>query len=293
MSPATICRQAMFFLLAFLCVGELTAQTSVKSGRISREFSVADFDSLETCEKDIKDNVRTTEDDGLSCRCSDPGAGFEWRLQSSLVSGTPFAENGIAVVNASGELVTDSAFLFNLSTKVFTIGSDLSIDCGAGDCGLDFTPGAAQTKAMAVFDTDAFVITDDRKVGIGTANPLSPLSITSSTAPDIRMIGNNSVVSSNGTITFASANAAGALFLAVGANAATNGVDRRVSVDANGNLDILAGNLTVDGCTFFGKASTGPSGVACDTYYDTDINKLCVHNGTSFRESDDYTTACI
>ncbi len=75
------------------------------------------------------------------------------------------------------------------------------------------------------------------------------------------------------------------------------GVGPTLSAKGETNLNYnISGNgtggVSVQGCVNFGKLSAAPAGAACNTYYDTDINLYCFHNGTSWLQFDDSSTGC-
>lgn len=219
---------------------------------------------------------------------------------------------------ASTTVLSDGSIVFNSvgTAPGFSFsGSDLTIDGGAGTGGgLIITPGVARTGLTAEFDTDVLVITDDGQVGIGTASPSAVLDIV--TGPDKTIAVGDELGSGNfsgiklgfrndaGTF-----NKAAILYERQGTSAheglihfAMNNVsdssnvtlsDSVFSISAKGDLAV-SGTATTKGCTFHGELSTAPSGVRCHSYFDTDVNKLCVHNSTGFRPTDDYadTTSC-
>lgn len=68
-----------------------------------------------------------------------------------------------------------------------------------------------------------------------------------------------------------------------------------VGTDANIDLDLAgkgSGTVIIDGCQQHGKHTTAPSGAECDSYWDTDLNLRCWHNGTNWVQGDDWTTVC-
>lgn len=116
------------------------AQTGTTVAFYSQVPTVADAAALAalTCSATVNfAQERIQEDTDEKYNCRDPGSGFAWTLVSTasgtgdVVAGTPFAENGVAVVDASGELVADAGVLSevggNVGIATSTPDSDLHV----------------------------------------------------------------------------------------------------------------------------------------------------------------------
>lgn len=124
-------RRALAMLV--LAAAPLSAQTGTLVAYYSQVPTVADAAELAalTCSATVNfAQERIQEDTDEKYNCRDPGSGFAWTLVSTasgaggnVTSGTPFDENGVAIVDSLGDLVTDSAFTFNLSSKVVGVGA--------------------------------------------------------------------------------------------------------------------------------------------------------------------------
>jgi hypothetical protein len=170
---------AMIVLVALPCA----AQTGTTVDYYSKVSTVANFAALPTCSAtentDHERHVPVTSWPGpiekYTCTDLEGTQSFAWTIVSTaigtgdVVAGTPFAagallsSDGVTTIKSGGPLTHDD---------------DLTIDGGAGTGGgLIVDPGAARTGLTAEFDTDALVVTNDKKVGIGTASPLAELDV--------------------------------------------------------------------------------------------------------------------
>lgn len=57
-------------------------------------------------------------------------------------------------------------------------------------------------------------------------------------------------------------------------------------------VEVRNASVQIMGCKFHGKLASPPSGVECDSYWDTDLKMLCHYNGTNWLQADDWSTFC-
>lgn len=173
------------------------AQLNPREVRISRELNVDTFASLPTCGPEFENVPIITRDDSAMYLCYDnsgppqDGTGFDWRL-SGVITGAPFDENGVAVVDSAGELVTDPAFAFDLTAKDLALDGNIRVN---GDAIIAaFLSGGTQTTTLPAAAT-TFVATTNFVIltGDGGSNTLATIT-GASTSTSIKLLFTDSFI---------------------------------------------------------------------------------------------------